>query len=174
MLNSDYVYSLAEKKQQMKNENIVNFRSTRIPVEYKAEYSIGNISGESLITDICSNGIALRVKQAFVIGDEVHVKSIITNDLILEFSGTVRNIAGNIVGIKIITIDPNIHERFKQHIEGLLRLAHKSEVEKYNLIHVSSFYIPLFIHCFFLGQIILYDISLHFNSRSKNFLLKAS
>ena len=118
----------------MKNEkytSIEYFRDTRIPVEYIAKYSIGNISGAGLITDISSNGIALRVKQVFVLGDEVHVKSIISNDLILELSGTVRSIEGNIVGIKIQTVDPSIHERFKQHIEGLLRLTNKSGVEKY-------------------------------------------
>jgi hypothetical protein len=122
------------KEQKMKNEkytSIEYFRDTRIPVEYRAEYSIGNIDGEGFITDISSNGIALRVKQVFVLGDEVHVKSIISNDLILELSGTVRSIEGNIVGIKIQTIDPSIHERFKQHIEGLLRLTNKSGIEKY-------------------------------------------
>ncbi len=118
----------------MKNEkytSIEYFRDTRIPVEYIAKYSIGNIGGAGLITDISSNGVALRVKQAFVIGDELHFKSIISNDLILELSGTVRSIEGNIVGIKIQTIDPSIHERFKKHIEGLLRLTNKSGVEKY-------------------------------------------
>ena len=118
----------------MKNEkytSIEYFRDTRIPVEYIAKYSIGNIGGAGLIIDISSNGIALRVKQVFVLGDEVHVKSIISNDLILELSGTVRSFEGNIVGIKIQTIDPSIHERFKRHIEGLLRLTNKSVVEKY-------------------------------------------
>ena len=118
----------------MKNEKynkIEYFSDTRIPIEYIAKYSFGNISGAGLITDISSNGIALRVKQAFVIGDELHVKSIISNDLILELSGTVRSIEGNIVGIKIKTIDPGIHERFKQHIEGILRIANKREIEKY-------------------------------------------
>jgi hypothetical protein len=114
-----------------KNNKVENLHNTKLPVEYKANYSFGTIAGEGFITDISSNGVALRVKQAFVIGDEVHVKSIITNDLILEFSGKVRRIEGNIVGIKIKTINPRIHERFKKHIEGLLRLTNKSVVEKY-------------------------------------------
>ena len=117
----------------MKNENnkLENLHTTRLPVEYKAKYIFGTIVGEGSITEISANEVALRVKQAFLIGDELHVKSIITNDLLLEFYGTVRSIEGNIVGIKIKTINPKIHERFKQHIAGLLRLTNKSGFEKY-------------------------------------------
>jgi hypothetical protein len=107
------------------------FRSTRLPVEYSAEYNLGDISGEGLITDISSGGIALRVKQSFALGDQLYIKSSISSDLVLEFSGEVRNMEGNIVGIKILDIEPSIHERFKNHIEGMLRLANKKKVEKF-------------------------------------------
>jgi len=85
-----------------------NLRSTRIPIEYKAIYTMGNISGEGFITDISKYGVAVRVKQALVIGDELHITSKISNDLILEFTGEVRNINGNIAGIMIKSIDPDI------------------------------------------------------------------
>ena len=108
-----------------------NLRSTRLPVEYKVNYSFGNINGEGFLTDISEGGVALRVKQALAIGDELQITSMITSGLILEFSGEVRNISGNIAGIKIKEIDPSIHERFKSHIEGILRFLNKREVEKY-------------------------------------------
>ena len=108
-----------------------NLRSTRLPIEYKTTYSFGNISGEGFLTDISEGGVALRVKQALAIGDELQITSMISSGLILEFSGEVRNISGNIAGIKIKKIDPSIHERFKSHIEGILRIVNKREVEKY-------------------------------------------
>ena len=108
-----------------------NIRHTRLPVEYKATYSFGDISGEGFLTDISEGGVALRVRQALAIGDELQIISRISSGLILEFSGEVRNINGNIVGIKIKIIDPRIHERFKSHIEGILRIANKREIEKY-------------------------------------------
>ena len=108
-----------------------NLRSTRLPVEYKVNYSFGNINGEGFLTDISEGGVALRVKQALAIGDELQITSMITSGLILEFSGEVRNISGNIAGIKIKEIDPSIHRRFKSHIEGILRIANKREIEKY-------------------------------------------
>ena len=113
-------------------DKMASFRSTRLPVEYKAEYTLGEISGEGLITDISSGGIALRVKQSFALGDQLLVQSRISNDLVLEFSGEVRNMEGNIVGIKIIDIDPGIHERFNSHIDAMLRMANKKQVEKFN------------------------------------------
>jgi hypothetical protein len=114
-------------------DKMANFRSTRLPVEYSAEYRLGNMSGEGLITDISSGGVALRVKQSFALGDQLFIKSRISSDLVLEFSGEVRNTEGNMVGIKILDIDPSIHERFTHHIEGLLRIANKRNVEKFNL-----------------------------------------
>ena len=112
-------------------EKMASFRSTRLPVEYRAEYSLGDISGKGLITDISAGGVALRVKQSFVIGDQLYIISRISNDLVLEFGGEVRNMEGNIVGIKITDIDPSIHERFSNHVAGMLRIANKSEIEKY-------------------------------------------
>jgi len=114
-------------------DKMSNFRSTRLPVEYRANYRLGDISDVGLITDISSGGVALRVKQAFAIGDELHITSRISSDLVLEFSGEVRNMEGNIVGIKIKAIDPSIHERFKDHIAGMLRMVNKGEVEQYKL-----------------------------------------
>jgi len=102
------------KAEEYKKER--NLRSTRIPIEYVATYTMGNISGEGFITDISKNGVAIRVKQALAIGDELHITNKILNDLILEFTGEVRNINGNIAGIMIKSIDPDIQERFMNHI----------------------------------------------------------
>jgi len=82
---------------------------------------MGNISGEGFITDISPNGVAIRIKQALAIGDELHITSKISDDLTLEFTGEVRNINGNIAGIMIKSIDPDIQERFMKHIDGVLR-----------------------------------------------------
>ncbi len=110
-----------------------NLRSTRIPIEYVATYVMGNISGKGFITDISKGGVAIRVKQALAIGDELHITSKISNELILEFTGEVRSINGNIAGIMIKSIDPGIQERFMDHIDGMLRLMHMKGAEQYKL-----------------------------------------
>ena len=97
-------------------------RYTRIPVEYKAAYYMGDISGEGIITDISEGGMAMRVNQALIIGDELAVEASISSNLILKFTCDVRSIQGNMVGIAIIEIDPDLKERFTSHIEGVLRM----------------------------------------------------
>jgi len=97
-------------------------RYTRIPVEYKAVYYMGDISGEGIITDISEGGMAMRVNQALIIGDELAVEASISSNLILKFTCDVRSIQGNMVGIAIIEIDPDLKERFTSHIEGVLRM----------------------------------------------------
>ena len=110
-----------------------NFRLTRIPIEYKARYTLGEISGEGLITDISEGGIALRVQHALMIGDKLHITSQITGDLTLDLTGEVRNIANNMAGILIKEIDSKIKERFLEHVNGMLRMMNKSNREKYKL-----------------------------------------
>lgn len=109
------------------------YRGTRIPAEYKAEYTMGSITGSGYITDISEGGVAMRSNQVFVIGDELHVTSDISNNLVLEFDGEVRNIQGNIIGIMITHIDPEIRNRFMDHIEGVLRMANRERQEKIRL-----------------------------------------
>lgn len=108
-----------------------SFRSTRIPVEYKAIYTVKNITGEALITDISEGGVALRVKQAFAVGDKVVIQSDISNNLTLKFKGEVRNVEGNILGVMIMEIDPDVHKRFMDHIKGMLRMMNRSSTEKF-------------------------------------------
>jgi hypothetical protein len=110
-----------------------NYRLTRIPIEYKAHYTLGEISGDGLITDISEGGIALRVEHALSIGDKLLITSQITGNLTLDFTGEVRNIMNNIEGIRIMEIDANIQERFLEHVNGTLRMLNKSNREKFKL-----------------------------------------
>jgi hypothetical protein len=112
---------------------IENFRLTRIPIEYNARYTLGEISGKGLITDVSEGGIALRVEHALKIGDKLQITSQITGDLTLDFTGEVRNIANNIAGILIMEIDSRIKERFLEHVNGMLRIMNRSKREKYKL-----------------------------------------
>ena len=107
------------------------FRYTRIPVEYKATYAFGNITGEGLITDISENGIAMRTKQYFDVGDELKIQSKITDKLTLEFKGVVLNSQGNILGIRIKEIDPEIEERFISHVGGVLHILKRGRFERH-------------------------------------------
>lgn len=109
-------------------------RKTRIPVEYKATYTMEDTSSEAFITDISESGIALRVRQAFAIGDILKIQSRISDNLTLDFIGEVRNINGNIVGIRIKEIDPYIQNRFIEHVNALLRIAGKSSTEQFKRI----------------------------------------
>jgi hypothetical protein len=107
------------------------FRSTRIPVEYKAIYTVRKITGEALITDVSEGGVALRVKQALSVGDIITLQSDISNNLTLKFKGEVRNVDGNKVGVMILEIDPELHRRFLEHIRGMLRIMNRSSTEKF-------------------------------------------
>ena len=108
-------------------------RYTRIPVEYKATYAFGNITGEGLVTDISEGGIAMRTRQAFVVEDELKIRFMVTKDMILDFTGEVRSIQGNILGILIKEIEPEMMIRFKDHIDGMLRLIKTPKLERYAL-----------------------------------------
>lgn len=118
------------KPEEYKKEGL---RSTRIPTEYRATYTLGSITGEGFITDISEKGVAMRAKQVLVEGDRLHVTSSISSNLTLEFEGEVRNIQGNIIGIKIMEIDPEIKQRFLSHIEGMLRFANRAKTERFRL-----------------------------------------
>jgi hypothetical protein len=109
------------------------FRKTRIPVEYKATYLLGDITGDGFITDISEDGIALRTRQVLIIGDKLNIQSEISDSLIFEFKGEVRNVQGNLVGVMIKEIDPDIKQRFLDHIDGVLRLIERNKTEHFNL-----------------------------------------
>lgn len=108
-----------------------NSRLTRIPIEYKAQYSLGEISGNGLITDISEGGIALRVEHALDVGDKLYITSQITSNLTLEFTGEVRTIANNMAGILVMEIDSDIQERFLEHVHGILMMMDKPNRERY-------------------------------------------
>jgi hypothetical protein len=110
-----------------------NFRETRIPVELKATYTMGDIIGEGLLTDMSANGIAMRTNQVFVVGDKIEVQSEISDNLTLEFTGEIKNVQGNMIGVLITKIDSRIRERFMEHVNGMLRLMKSPEKEKYSL-----------------------------------------
>lgn len=116
--------------EEIKKEKL---RSTRIPTEYRATYTLGSITGEGFITDISENGVAMRTRQVLVENDKLQVASPISSNLTLEFEGEVRNIHGNIVGIMIVDIDPDIRQRFISHIEGMLRLSNRERTERFRL-----------------------------------------
>jgi hypothetical protein len=111
-----------------------DIRKTRIPVEYKATYTLGDISGEAFFTDISEDGIALRVRQVFAIGDILTIQSRISDNLTLDFIGEVRNINGNVVGIIIKEIDPYIQTRFMEHVNSLLRMASRGSTEEFKRV----------------------------------------
>jgi len=118
------------KPEEFKKEGL---RSTRIPTEYRATYTLGSITGEGFITDISENGVAMRTKQVLVEGDRLHITSPISSNLTLEFEGEVRSIQGNIIGIMIVDIDPDLQQRFISHIEGMLRLVNREKTERFRL-----------------------------------------
>lgn len=118
------------KREEFTKEKL---RSTRIPTEYRATYTLGSITGEGFITDISEKGVAMRTKQVLVENDELHVTCPVSSNLTLEFDGEVRNIHGNIVGIMIVDIDPDIRQRFIDHIEGMLRLSNRERTERFRL-----------------------------------------
>jgi hypothetical protein len=106
-------------------------RYTRIPVEYMATYSMGDINGEGIITDISEGGFAIRVNQTLIVGDELAVVVNISSNLILNFTCVVQSVQGNIMGIAIKEIDQDLQERFTSHIEGMLRMKKLDKRERY-------------------------------------------
>jgi hypothetical protein len=124
---------LTEVEQEKMENSKDGFRKTRIPVEYKAKYLMGDIAGDGFITDISEDGIALRTRQVLIIGDKLTIQSEISDSLTFEFNGEVRNVQGNLVGVIIQEIDPEIKQRFLDHIDGVLRLINRNKTEHYVL-----------------------------------------
>ncbi len=94
---------------------------------------MGDIVGEGFITDISEEGIALRTNQVLIIGDKLKVQSEISDNLNFEFMGEVRNVQGNLVGVLIKEIDPEIKQRFLDHIDGVLRFIKRNKTEHFVL-----------------------------------------
>jgi hypothetical protein len=114
-------------------ESEENLRNTRIPVEYCAEYLLGDCTAQGIITDISEDGFALRTRQVLLVGDKLRIRSEISSHLTLECIGEVQNVQGNRVGILISDIDPNTKQRFLDHIDGVLRLIKKNGTEHFAL-----------------------------------------
>ncbi len=97
-------------------------RPTRIGVSIKAHYSLKGFQGDGVIVDISTGGVGMEVKQIFVLGDLVRVSCKLpdTIDGDLEFWGIVRNVNGNVVGLKYEEISKDSMEKIDHYVGTLI------------------------------------------------------
>jgi len=107
------------------------FRATRISVNIKASYVLKGSQGEGHIIDISTGGLGLEVKQIFVAGDLVRVIFKLPPNFKdeVDFWGIVRNVTGNIVGLKYEEISKENTEKIDRYVSTLILQSGKDSKE---------------------------------------------
>ncbi len=97
-------------------------RPTRITVNLKANYTLRNCEGEGTIVDISTGGLALEVKQIFVIGDLVRIIFRLpdSSNEAIDFWGIVKSVSGNMIGIKYEEISNDNVEKLDHFVGNLI------------------------------------------------------
>ncbi len=108
-------------------------RPTRIGVNIKASYTLKNCEGEGIIVDISTGGLAMEVRQIFVIGDLVHVIFRLpdTNNDEVDFWGIVRTVNGNMLGVKYEEISNENIEKLDRFVTSLILTAGRQAREPF-------------------------------------------
>jgi hypothetical protein len=100
----------------------MSLRPTRIGVNIRSTYTLKGFSGEGNITDISTGGVGIEVKQIFVIGDLVRVSCRLPDlqEGDIDFWGIVRNVNGNVVGLKYEEISKEAMEKIDKYVGTLI------------------------------------------------------
>ena len=112
----------------------MHLRPTRISVNIKASYYLKNCGGEGNIVDISTGGIAIEVRQIFVVGDLVRIIFRLpdaTNEEI-DFWGIVRSVNGSIIGIRYEEISNENIEKLEQFVTTLILQSGRSTREPFD------------------------------------------
>ncbi len=97
-------------------------RPTRISVNIKASYMLKGFQGDGHIVDISTGGLGLEVKQIFVVGDLVRVIFRIpdAHNEEIDFWGIVRNVTGNVIGLRYEEISKENTEKIDKYVSNLI------------------------------------------------------
>ncbi len=108
-------------------------RPTRIQVNVRASYTLKNCEGEGNITDISTGGIAMEVKQIFVIGDLVRIVFRLpdSSNQEIDFWGIVRSVNGNLLGIRFEEISNDNSEKLDHFVTSLILEAGRNSRENF-------------------------------------------
>ena len=98
----------------------------KVPAVY---YWKGN-PGDATIVDISQGGIAMEIKQILVVGDIIRIQ-FNTSDHLIEFWGIVRNVAGNVIGVKFEEISNDAIEYIEEYVGVLLKSRGLATKEHY-------------------------------------------
>lgn len=108
-------------------------RPTRIGVSIKATYMLKNSQGDGLLVDISTGGVGLEVKQIFVLGDLVRVMFRLPTspNEEIDFWGIVRNVNGNVIGLKYEEISKGNVDKIDNYVASLLLQNGRDSRENY-------------------------------------------
>jgi hypothetical protein len=111
----------------------MSLRPTRVGVNIKSTYTLKGFSGEGNITDISTGGVGIEVKQIFVIGDLVRVSCRLPEmqDGDIDFWGIVRNVSGNVVGLKYEEISKDTMDKIDKYVGILILKAGRNNRENF-------------------------------------------
>lgn len=108
-------------------------RQTRIAVNLKANYILKNCEGEGTIVDISAGGLAIEVKQIFVIGDLVRIIFRLpdSSNQEIDIWGIVRSVNGSVIGMKYEEISNDNVEIVDRFVANLILQSGRNAKEPF-------------------------------------------
>lgn len=113
------------------NEESKGLRLTRIDVKIPCTYTLKNQQSEGLIINISSGGVAMEVRQIFVIGDILRLQFKLPGNKIqteVDFWGIVKNVQHGQVGVQFEELSNEMAQVLEGYVNDMLRsrgLAHR-------------------------------------------------
>ncbi|MGA2140955.1 MAG: PilZ domain-containing protein [Brevinematales bacterium] len=108
-------------------------RPTRITVSFKASYILKNCEGEGTIVDISTGGLAIEVKQIFVVGDLVRLIFRLpdSSNAEIDFWGIVKSVNGSMIGLKYEEISNDNIEKLDHFVSNLILQSGRAAREQF-------------------------------------------
>ena len=106
-------------------------RLTRIDVKIPAIYTLKGHESDGLIINISSGGIAMEVRQIFVLGDIIRIQFKLPNNKVngeVDFWGIVKNVSHGEIGLKFEELSHDMEVKLEEYVNDMLRsrgLAHR-------------------------------------------------
>lgn len=133
-LNSFKNNSGNQPKKNEENESGAGLRLTRIDVQIPAVYTLKGMESEGTIINISSGGVAMEVKQIFVLGDILRIQFKFPgnkNDSSVDFWGIVKNVSHGVIGLKFEELSHDMERKLEEYVNDMLRARGLAHQEKY-------------------------------------------
>ncbi len=110
-------------------------RLTRIDVKIPATYTLKGQQSEGLIINISSGGIAMEVRQIFLIGDILRLQFKLPGNKVqpeVDFWGIVKNVQHGQIGIQFEELSHEMGQLLEEYVNDMLRSRGLTQRESYH------------------------------------------